>query len=415
MSYKPTPEEISEDLPRAIGQGHDMKSQLLCVAEILRLFTDQDHGLTADEIREAVGLRTGKTPTAAKVLSDIHSLAGNSPFGMEISIPSRGDNRGFRCERAFLSSDQARLTINMVRTCKFVTRQQRDDLCEALFSMVSYYQQDQIARGVTVDERELPQTPDVFSAAEVFSMALEKDEMVSFEYVAKGLDGKEYPSKNSLDGSYILHETPIALIYSYGNYYAETWSGSLEEGRVMVRRLDRVRSACLSGVKAVTGNEIERLRSTVQERIGQTFDMYGEGDAKDLFLKVEASAARYIYDRFGYGVKFSHVAPDGQFGYIHVVVKLSATFYRWLFGMGERIILARPQGALWESLFPSLRLRKKPHAALVNDYEDAIRGLRRQMSLCASAYGWQPSVSEDDLDPSASMTAVAKSSKAYPD
>jgi len=114
-------------------------------------------------------------------------------------------------------------------------------------------------------------------------------------------------------------------------------------------------------------------------------------------------------------VKFSHVAPDGQFGYIHVVVKLSATFYRWLFGMGERIILARPQGALWESLFPSLRLRKKPHAALVNDYEDAIRGLRRQMSLCASAYGWQPSVSEDDLDPSASMTAVAKSSKAYPD
>jgi hypothetical protein len=44
MSYKPTPEEISEDLPRAIGQGHDMKSQLLCVAEILRLFTDQDHG-----------------------------------------------------------------------------------------------------------------------------------------------------------------------------------------------------------------------------------------------------------------------------------------------------------------------------------------------------------------------------------
>lgn len=389
MSYRPTPEEIAEDLPISVGKNGDMKSQLLCVAEILRLFTDADHGLTADEIRDAVGIRTGRTPTSAKVRDDIHALAASAPFGMEVDIPSRGDNRGFRCKKVFLTSEQARLAINMVRTCKFVTRRQRDELCEALFAMVSYYQQDQIAQGVVVDERELPLTPDVFSAAEVFSMALRRNEMVAFEYVARGLDGKERPSRSYVDGRTVLVETPIALIYSFGSYYAETWSGGLDNGLMMVRRLDRVRSARLSGIEACSGGIIESLRSSAQERLSQTFDMYGEGEAKDLFLRVEGSAARYVYDRFGHGIRFFHVDRDGGYGYVHITVKLSPTFFRWLFGMGDRITLAEPQGAIWEEMFHDKRLDLKSHEDLLQDYDAALGGMRRHLSRCASAYGWE--------------------------
>jgi hypothetical protein len=266
MPYRPTPEEIALDLPDGAGAKSGMKSQLLLVAEILRLFADAEHGLTADNIRKVVGIRTGKTPTAAKVRDDIHSLADNTPFGMEVTIPSRGENSGFRCRKAFLTSEQARLAINVVRTCKFLTRQQRDEICEALFGMVSYYQQDSIAGSVVVDERELPQGPeiDVFDAAEAFSSALEKRRMLRFKYAARGLDGLSHYSRNQIDGSYVLEETPIALVFSFGNYYAETWSGRAEDGRRMLRRLDRMVAPTVSEAEAVMSPAIDSLRATVQ-------------------------------------------------------------------------------------------------------------------------------------------------------
>lgn len=389
MSYKPTPEEISGDLPPRAGRGNSMKSQLLLVAEILRLFTDEEHGLTADEIREVVGIRTGKTPTAAKVRDDIHALADNSPFGMEVSIPSRGENIGFRCQKTFLTSEQARLAINMVQTCKFVTRRQRDEICEALFGMVSYYQQDYIADSVVVDERELPSNPDVFAAAETLSEAIRENRRVSFRYVARGLDGKEYSAKNPHDGGEIIEETPLSLVFSFGNYYAETWAGDNESGRRMTRRLDRMRNVTITEGAATVSNETKRLRASVQERISQTFDMFGEGETTDLFLKVSAWAARYVYDRFGHSVSFEHIAGNHAYGFVHVRVKPGPTFYRWLFGMGDQITIVEPQGYLWEDAFrrrePKLA---KSHDELMDDYRFALEGLRVQMRKSANAYGW---------------------------
>lgn len=397
MAYKPTIQEMAEDLPDGAAECSGMKAQMLLVAEIMRLFTDETHGLTADEMRRVIGEKTGRTPTAAKVRDDIHTLASAKAFGMDVSIPSRGENAGFRCRKTFLSSEQARLAINMVRTCKFVTQKQRDDICEALFEMVSYYQQDDIARSVVVDERELPQSPevDVFSAAEAFSSALEMGKMISFKYAARGLDGKEKLARNPLDGSCVLEETPVALVFSFGNYYAETWFGDANDGRRMTRRLDRMRETMITDTPSVSSPVIERLRSTVQQRIGQTFDMFGEGKTRDLFLKVNAWSARYIYDRFGHGVKFEHVANDGSCGYIHIQVKPAQTFYRWLFGMGNQITLAKPKGTIWEDAFwgdsPETR---KTHDALVHDYEYALKGMKKQLLESAAAYG----MSLDDSD-----------------
>ena len=390
MPYKPTPEEIALDLPGASANS-DMKSQLLLVAEILRLFTDAEHGLTADDIREVVGIRT--TPTAAKVRDDIHSLAANAPFGMEVTIPSRGENSGFRCRKAFLTSEQARLCINVVRTCKFLTRRQRDDICEALFGMVSYYQQDSIARSVVVDERDLPQGPeiDVFAAAEAFSSALGKNRMLCFKYAVRGLDGLNHYSRNPIDGSEVLEETPIALIFSFGNYYAEMWSGGAEGGRRMLRRLDRMVAPKVSEAEAVASSAIDLLRTTVQERIGQTFDMYGECIARDLFLRANAWAARYVYDRFGHGVSFEYVGEeDGTLcGYTYIRIRPSPTFYRWLFGMDGQITIAKPDSAMWEASFRRHGLDPlKSHEELLQDYEAAIEGMRRQISRSAEVYGW---------------------------
>lgn len=389
MKEKPSAEILASDLPREASRESSPKAQLLLVAEILKSFTDEEHGLTADEIREAIGIRTGKTPTAAKVRDDIHALAACRLFGMDIDIPPRGKADGFRCKKTFLSSEDARLAINMVKTSKFITREQCRRICDDLYGMVSYYQQDSIAGSVMVDERDLPSNSDVFAAAEAFSAAIETGRKVRFQYYARGLDGDEHCIENSLDGGSYFEETPVALIFSFGNYYAETWSERAHRGQSTVRRLDRVRNASVAETPAESGELVDLMRATVQERIGQTFDMFGEGETRDLFLRVGYKAARYVYDRFGHNISFRQIAKDGSYGFIHVRVKPAATFYRWLFGMGSQITLEEPHGALWESVFWPDDSPGIPHDELIRDYNEAISGMRRQMASVCNAYGWK--------------------------
>lgn len=393
MSYRPTPEEIAADLPADVGHDDGKKSQMLCVAEILRLFTDEDEGLTAEEIRQAVGLRTGSTPTAAKVRDDIHALANNGAFGMEIKIPSRGEADGFRCTRSFLTSGQARLLINMVRTCKFLDRAQRGELVESLYAMVSYRQQDQIAQEVVVDEREQAMNHEVLSTVDVFSYAIERGLQVRFRDVTRGL-GRRVATKSPMlsgEADSRLQETPINLVYSFGNYYAETWAGSPEEGRPIVRRLDRLADAEVVDEPAITNDTILHMRKSVRIRVAETFDMLGGDTSRDLFLKVYEGYARYVYDRFGVDKRFVNLGEDdgGRYGIVHVTVRLSPTFYRWLFGMGDGISLVVPRSPMEaQTLVRHSEGCTKPFGQLCEDYEAAVDGLRSQFQRSASAYGW---------------------------
>ena len=140
------------------------------------------------------------------------------------------------------------MLINIVRTCKFITDEECENLCEALESMVSIYEQDKIVEEVYIDERSRPQGQDVYKAAEVASEAMKLGKKISFEYCYYGLDGKEHLVKKT-DGSAVFTETPISLVFSYGNYYLETWPEEQadEEHRLHFdRRLDRMRNPRVS-------------------------------------------------------------------------------------------------------------------------------------------------------------------------
>jgi len=390
MSEKMSAEDIVDQLPTNLCAANSMKAQFLSVAEILRICTDAEHGLTADVIGRAIGLRTGKTPSEAKVLDDIHTLSENKPFGMEIEKPGRGESIGFRCTKMLISSAQARFLINMVQTCKFITSAQRTKLCNSLHEMVSVYQQDAIVKDVYTDRRETPTSLDVFNAADVASEAIKRAKMIRFKICERGFDGIErfVPNKNT--GSDTYEDTPLKLVYSFGNYYLETW-GANQGGKaqLLARRLDRIRNPEVSDKDAEMSPEISELRNTVEERTEQTFDMWGSGLTRTLFLEVKRNTVRYVYDRLGTDSKFEYIDSDETRGLVCVRVKVSPTFYRWLFGMGDGIRIMRPQGVLWENQFWKSRPdARKPHSELVEDYEEAIRGLKGQMEKVASVYAW---------------------------
>lgn len=383
---KLTIEEMEEMLSEFSCSTRTGKSRTLAVMDILRAFTDEDNGLTAREIASIIGARTGREPSEGSILSDLHEIAANRPLGMEVAIPGRGENGGFRCKRSDLTVAQVRLLVNMVRTCKFVTVKQRSELCEAVYKIVSISQQDAIA-GVCTDSREAPRSSNAFEAADASLRALESGRMLKFTYVDWSLDGVER-SLTTPDGSTTFEETPIALVYSFGNYYLETWADHPAPGKRMSRRLDRMRLPEVSPRRAKNTKEVRELRTTVRERTEQTFDMWGDGIPRTLFLRISSSAVRYAFDRFGHGLRIRHISEDGSHGYACIKVQLAPTFFRWIVGMGGSIVIIRPQGSGWLVPFwedPSVA--EKGFEELEEDYRAAISGLARVMKDCAGAHG----------------------------
>lgn len=376
MSRKITDAEIAR--LRAVGFGADTsaRGRLLAVADLLRMFTDEAEGLSAVEIARVLGaLAGGPAPSENTVLADLHALAQAHPLGLEIAAPAHGENVGFRCMRQALSPDEAALLSDLARTCKFITPNQREDLCERLRAFIPEARQADVDASVYVDERESGTGSEVFEAVRAAARAINNSERLCFRYRTHLMGGGESDSD-------LIEENPVALIFSYGHYYLEVCHFSEEhpEGEVRFRRLDHMRCVTTPGNPVENPRRIEELRRAVVSSARELVDMMGDGVGRTLFLKVQARFARYVYDRFGHDLHFVHITDDGETGYVCVRAQLAPTLFRWLFGMCEGVELARPRNAAWvRPFYEGTGRSAPPMRELLEDYRVASEGYRESL------------------------------------
>lgn len=375
---------IAQDLPQNVGRKSDARSRLLCVQELLRVATDENHGLNASEIASILQIRSNsKTPPSEPtVLSDIHAIAKNQPLDMQIATASRGGNEGFRCVGSILTKQQVRLLLNIVRASKFVTVAQCSELSNALCSLLSFYDEDKVTTNVFVDRRIRKGEADVMQAAQVVIDAIERGVKIQFKYQHWGLNNKFVYAKSNNGTTFT--ETPVNLIFSFGNYYAETYDSTREKWAYAIRRLDRIRDIKLLNEPGEQNEEIQNLKKTVKSRVQRNFDMLGGREA-ELFLEVEQTSADLIYNRFGKEYAFENVVKsnDDEFekGYLRVTVSLSPTFFRWIFGFQGKVKIVPPRSGIWNRTgsWANLPTANRPVNELQADYKLAIKKYKEML------------------------------------
>lgn len=375
-----TADEIAALRAEGFGRDASARGRLLATIELLRRFTDEDEGLTANEIARVLGECSGKTPSENTVHDDLHAIAEVQPLGMELRVPSHGENVGFRCVHSQLSSDDAIVLDGMVRTSKFLGSDQREALCAKLEAFVSDRRQTEALEGMYVDERERGGVGSTLDLLADVTRAVQSGERVRFFLSYRQMDGEE-----RLAGPFV--EDPILVVHSFGYYYLATVTVSEEhpEGKLMYRRLDHLRKVVLTGQKVENPGRVEELRGEVIRSVPQLVDMYGDGTCRTLFLRVRGEYAGRVFDRFGGDVKFAHIDardPRNVIGYACVRVQLSPTFYRWLFGMGDGVTLAKPLGRKWVASFGVCEADEN----LRSDYATATDGFRALLSAALENY-----------------------------
>lgn len=380
MSNRIPDAEVARLRRQSFGGDGSARVRLLATAELLRMYTDEEEGLSAAEIARVIGECTGKTPSEKTVLDDLHALIESQPLGLEIVQPARGENAGFRCARGALSPDEAVLLSDLVRTCKFINEEQRDELCGRLQAFIPDARLADAEAAVYVDERDRGAGPNVFETVRRVSKAIAENQKIRFLYHSHLMDGSD-------DLSGPMEENPVALIFSYGHYYLEVFriDEKHPDGEIIFRRLDRMRQVMLTRKPVEHLDHIEELRKSVVSTARELVDMLGYGPTRTLFLKVQNKCAKYVYDRFGHDLRFQHVSADGSVGYACIRVKLGPTFYRWLFGLNG-ISLVCPHDAPWVRPFFAGTGREAPSLAdLQADYGKAREGYLEQFEKARAA------------------------------
>ena len=389
-------EDALDSIPKRLRNVKKPKEKLIALLEILCSVTDEEHGLTVPQLVEifnhlereesCTGNQKNNAVNKNTVTSDIRLLKKLKPFGVEIKTGRRGTSEGVRCTKGILKKEHVRALINMTRACKFITAEQKRELSEKLYGMVSGYEQDDIASYIYVDRRDLSDSANVFAAVDASIEAMKRKRLLQFQYVTKNLSGKECPLP-SASGSDCHVEIPLNLVFSFGNYYLETLAKDASPAdSPNIRRLDRMRNVRVLDEAYTKSIDLSDLQIETPNRIAQLIDMWGDGTSRTLFLRVQERAARYVYDRFGVDTQFHYIDNEERVGYVCVNVQLGPTFYRWLFGMSGQIDLVKPVDDLWaEEFWKSNPGYKKTYGDLINDFDSAQNGYAYMLSNAASS------------------------------
>ena len=350
-------QELADLKQSGLIKTRSTRERLISVINILARFTNENEGMTANEIARCIKICCGSTPSEKAVLDDLHAIERGTPLGIEILPAKKGENIGFRCVRKPLSPHEALVTANLIKASTCINPEQRDLISQKLESLTCIKENNGVPEAIYVDERESYGTSETLHAIDVASKAITNGERVSFRIATHLMNGSD-----SLTAP--IEEEPVAILLSFGRFYLETIETSnAAQPTPHFRRLDRIRGIIATGKPINNASLVEGFRTHVLEEARERIDMLGDENARLIILKVAGSYAKYVYDRFGHDTEFFGVDEASATGFVCLRVRTSPTLYRWLIGMCDGIVVAEPD----ERMLSRLK-EHKPSWALGRDW-----------------------------------------------
>ena len=358
------PESLACDSPR---------TRIVCVAEILRRFSDAGHPLSNRQIRDIIEKRFGVLPAENSIADDIKVLREIGICGYRAYTTPQGSYM----VNEHISSSDVRLLLNMVQSSRMLTSEQSDKLQGSIMDQLSVYQAIDVDGQVYVDQPVAMGDMDVTGNCDIIIQAMEQGRQVEFVCTRMGFDGQPHDLAGD-DGSFVHVETPVKLVFEDGRYVMESYAEQPGEcGQHVARwRVDRMRAVRVSKKDA---SLLPCSAHAAQQSV--------------LFLRVRDDRLDEVFDAFGFGLRFEPPAGerDGEHSWAVTCVRVSdgASFFRWLAGMGGGVLLVEPPftcqqkvRSLWQQ-----EVSGKTIDDLMTDYRAACEGYRAFLSQAQGSVG----------------------------
>lgn len=314
-----------------MAKSSNQKLKLLYLMKIMLEKTDEEHGLTTQQIIESLAAY-GINAERKSVYDDIEALRC---FGIDIIQSRNGRNTDYRVVSRDFEMPELKLLVDAVQSSKFITRKKSDELIKKIEGFASIHEARSLHRQVFVANRIKTMNESIYLTVDKIHSAITLNKKICFQYFEWS------PKKEKIlrhDGA-VYCVSPWALTWDDENYYLIAFDGA--SGKIKHYRVDKMLRISVAEDEREGREFFEDFDMAVYSK--KTFGMFG-GREETVRLRCKNSMANIIIDRFGTDSMIS--VTDSEHFEITVKVAVSPIFFTWLMNFGADIRILSPQSVI---------------------------------------------------------------------
>ena len=327
-----------------MAAGENQKLKLLYLQKILMEETDQDHGLSAQQLIEK--LEALQISEERKTLySDLDAL---ERFGLDISREYTGRNVFYHLNSRTFELPELKLLVDSVQAAKFITERKSRSLIRKLESLVSRYEARHLHRQVLISGRVKTMNESIYYNVDILHEAISQEKQIRFHYGQWNTRKKMVLRR----GGEWYRVSPWCLMWDDQNYYLVAYDAA--DGTIRHYRVDKMLRMSILPLPREGKEKFREFDAAKYTK--RLFGMFG-GEVMQVSLEARNEMAGILIDRFGSGISIT--PKDEEHFTATVEVAFSQHFLGWIVSLGDGIRITGP-----EELTEKMRAEAKRLSAL---------------------------------------------------
>ena len=309
-----------------MAKSSNQKLKLLYLLKILQERTDDEHGLSMQEIIAELG-RYDIEAERKSIYSDLELL---EQFGVDIEKRKSSTTTYHVVSRDF-ELPELKLLVDAVQASKFISPNKSTEIIKKLENLTSKYEATQLQRQVYVANRIKNMNNSILYVVDDIHRAITTNKKISFQYFEWNMNREKQLKR---DGK-IYIASPWALTWDDENYYLISYDS--EQGIIKHYRVDKMINITVLDEAREGAETFEGFDMGVYSK--KTFGMYG-GDDQQVTLRCHKSIVNAVIDRFGSDVIMMPI--DDEYFEVSSKVSVSPTFLGWVAIFGKNMMIKSP-------------------------------------------------------------------------
>ena len=307
------------------------KVKLIKLLDLLRQSTDEQHPMTNNQV--CVEMERMGIPCDRRIITQ--DVAVLNDLGYEVMTTMIGHEKAYYVEERSFSLPELKILIDAVHASSFITEKKSEELISKIAALGGSHRAEVLKHNMVCFNTRKHSNEKILYTIDALEEAILTKRKVIFLYFNLNENGERVYRR---DGHHYVVE-PVALVFMEDNYYLTCYSSRHDS--TSNYRIDR-----MDGVKVIDEPCCEKaiaLRDEVAAYTEQAFKMFG-GQVEDVVLEFDRNLMGVVYDKFGESVKMMASGEDKILA--TVKVRISPTFWGWLFQFGKQMRILSPESVV---------------------------------------------------------------------
>lgn len=306
------------------------KDRVLALMQVLQKHSDEETWLTTNQVLDLL-LDEGHDVQVRTLRRDVQNLKN---CGYDIGVREKG---GSTTSYAWLDREwtfpELQVLVDAVSAAHFIPAKQSRDFIRRLSQLAGPSCREDLKPRILISERVKAKNKKMILSVQTIHRAIQKDKKIAFKYLQYSAEKQQVPRHTGTpEETYVV--SPYATVWNNDRYYLVGFSDKRQ--KVAVFRIDRMDLPKQLQQKRIPAPDDFDVRNYT-DRVFQMFD----GPEEQVTLRCRLELMDHVIDRFGEEVKIRRLRDD--IFEITVPVRLSTTFYAWVFKYVGKMRIAAPE------------------------------------------------------------------------